>query len=131
MVDMDQLNDYKGIKLSRSIPIVRKIIEATFPNYNGRKIKMRAYKPRELHSYWSGGSRDYFALINIQTGSVGHMESNHPFFEAQRSPIGNKFILPPLCILVMHTIFSGKDLGLTLYINPGDINAIELSEEGS
>lgn len=129
MIDLEAFNSWSGIKVSRSIPVIRRIIEATYPNYKGRKIKLRSYTPHELHSYWDEGSRDTFALVNLNAGTVGHMESNHPFFEAQRSPIGNKFILPPMCILVMHSIFMGKDSGLTIYVNLSDINALDLTEE--
>lgn len=130
-IDVAQLETWEGVKLSRSNPMIAKIIAATFPAYNGRKIKMRSWKgPRELHSYWDEGSRDYYALIDTQTGKIGHMESNHPFFEAYKG-LNGKWDLPPLHLLIQHSIFAGKDTGITIYVRPSDAHAVSQSVDNS
>jgi hypothetical protein len=128
MIDIDQLNTWQGVKVSKTIPVIAKIINATFPDYRGRKIKIRAWKgPRKLDSWWDGGSRDYFALVSISTGQVAQMESNHPFYEANKN-LNGMFDLPPLCLLVQHSIFAGKDIGITIFCRVADASAIRLSD---
>jgi hypothetical protein len=127
-MDLEKLKSWEGIKVSRSDPMIKRIIESTFPKYSGRKINLRSYTPRELHSYWDEGSKDSYAIVNTQTGAVGHLDSNHPLFEQSRSPIGHKFELPALHILVQNRIFMGKNSGITLFVNESDIFALEISD---
>lgn len=98
---------------------LRKIIAATFPSYRGRKFKLSTDIPTRIDSYWSGGSKSSFSFYELSTGKVLDVASNHPFFEAgnPRELDG----LPPGIILVKHSIFCGKDMGITVYANSGDL----------
>ncbi|MGW8177472.1 MAG: hypothetical protein ACWGQW_01560 [bacterium] len=98
---------------------IRKIIAATFPSYRGKKIKLSTDVPSRLDSYWDGGSRDYFGFYQLSTGTTYDVDSNHPFFESNRPRHLEK--LPPGIVLVKHSIFCGKDMGITIYANNDDL----------
>ena len=96
---------------------VKHIISATFPRYKGRKVFLEPAEkaPKELRSYWDGGSKDSYAFYNLDTKQTLMVHTNHPFFEpGQPSRLEG---LPPHIVLVEHTIFCGKDCGITLYGN--------------
>jgi len=83
-------------------------------NYSGRKIKLSMdYIPSNLNSYWDSGSRDYFYFYQLSSGKMLGVESNHPMFEPNK-PRELKD-LPHDIILIEHSIFCGKDMGLTIY----------------
>ncbi len=95
-----------------------------FPSYSGRKFEVRVFQgPQRLDSCWSGGSRDYWALINLATGKMGFVPENGTPFTDQ---IGELQSLPLNCVLGCHTIFCGKDLGITLYVHPDNIKCYQI-----
>ena len=111
---------------------VKRIVKATFPSYNGRKFKLSTKIPRKLDSYWSGGSRDFYAFYELATGKSFDVEGNHPYFEANRPRELEK--LPPGVVLVRHSIFCGKDTGITIYASSSDLApllppSVELTED--
>lgn len=101
----------------KDLPVVQPILHATFPSYAGTNIQIlpASAAPKELRSYWNGGSKDSFAFYRLDTGESIAVHSNHPYFEPdQPSTLAE---LPSNVVLVQHTIFCGKDLGLALYGN--------------
>lgn len=100
--------------------MIRKVVAAAFPNYTGRKFKLCTDIPKNLTSYWSGGSRDYYCFYELATGKILEVESNHPFFEADRPCRLEK--LPAGILVVKHSISMGKDMGITIYANSSDLS---------
>lgn len=98
---------------------LRKIISATFPGYKGRKFKLSTDIPKRLNSYWDGGSRDYYSFYELSTGKVLDVGSNHHFFESGRPSELDS--LPAGIVIVKYSIFCGKDMGITIYANSGDL----------
>ena len=100
-------------------PSVVALCKKAFPAYNGRKFRWSTSIPTSLDSYWEGGSRDSYAFVNLKTKEVAAVQSNHPFFEKDKP----RFLsaLPLGFGIVQHSIFCGKDMGMTLYINAQDI----------
>lgn len=98
---------------------VRKIINSTFPSYKGKKFKLSTDVPGRLNSYWDGGSRDYFSFYELSTRKTLDVGSNHPFFEASKPRELES--LPPGVVVVKHSIFCGKDMGITIYANASDL----------
>jgi len=98
---------------------IRKIIIATFPGYRGKKFKLSTSIPSRLDSYWDGGSKDYFSFYELSTGKVLDVGSNHPLFESGK-PCKLES-LPPGIVIVKHCFFCGKDMGITIYANTGDL----------
>lgn len=92
----------------------RRAIHACFPAWKGKKIhvKIDTY-PHKLSSYWDGGSRDYYAFYNTLTKEVLSVHSNHPMFEHEQPDTLRE--LPPHVLLLEHSIFCGKDAGITIY----------------
>lgn len=97
-----------------------KVLLATFPGYKGRKFKLSTRIPSRLDSYWDGGSRDYYAFYCVPTNKTHSVHSNHPFFE-QGQPRDLPGGLPQGMILVRHSIFCGKDMGITFHANEQDL----------
>lgn len=99
-------------------PVIKAIIAATFPSYNGRKIKVQVQDyPLRVESYWSGGSRDYFAAFNFNTQRATAVPQNGTPFDG--GPIApNGVLIPQHACIVRHSIFCGKDSGLTILVNP-------------
>ena len=101
------------IKITRkqALPIIR----ATFPNYNGRKVKVEF---RESITFfdtnWGGGTKNTYAFVRAD-GAIAHYDAPAPWV----NPVEGKTVpLPPDVIVVCHSIFCGQDCGLTIYAHP-------------
>ena len=94
---------------------VKQVAKNAFPNYNGRKFKVQfGTKNMSIRSYWDGGSRTYYALVNLATMEAKHAPTSHPFFNKVDVEVDNVEI-PQGFVIVAHSIFCGKDMGLTVY----------------
>lgn len=98
------------------------VMRKAFPTYAGKKYKLVVREgPMSLTSYWDGGSRDYYQIIQLADGEHVAVREN-----------GSGFVpsLPELPVpcpgyaVVEHSIFCGKDAGLTLYVHPD--NAVKM-----
>ena len=106
------LNDYTGEKLSRANPLVKRLLAATFPEWNGRKIKARLWtRPMRLENYWDGGTRSYYVAVRVTDGAVSDFGTDNPFMASAHAEVD----LPVGVILVEHTIFCGRDAGITVW----------------
>lgn len=112
------LNDYPGVGLRMSNPLVKRLIAATFPEYRGRKVRLMLWtRPRQLMNYWSGGSRSDWRLIDPARGfAAPSADMYNPFTKAAHEA----FDLPAGVIAIEHDIFCGKDMGLYVYVRPED-----------
>lgn len=110
--------DMKPIYLEADNPICN-VGRKAFPGYNGRKFKLIISDgPIDVRSYWDGGSRDYFRFINLENGKMSdNVPAQHPVFD-QKIDGANKVKLPIGVACVKHSIFCGKDAGLSIHINP-------------
>lgn len=114
------LNDYSGETLSRTNPLVKRLLAATFPTYRGRKIKARLWRgPMRLQNYWDGGTRSYYVAVRINDGAVSDFGTDNPFMRSAHEPVD----LPVGVILVEHTYFCGKDTGLTVWARQESLGA--------
>ena len=92
----------------------RKLFRSAFPSYNGRKFQLRGVDgPVDLRSYWDGGSRDYYALVRFD-GAVLDMPAQSAFDPAV--PSAGAYNIPEGVAVVEHSIFCGKDMGLTIIV---------------
>ena len=94
---------------------VKQVANVAFPDYNGRKFKVEiANTPLNMASYWSGGSRDYWSVVKLDEMKVVEVPQQSAFDR----PIDGieRVKLPAGFVAVKHTIFCGKDLGLTFYV---------------
>lgn len=99
-------------------PEIRDIAAKAFPGYSGKKFRVETFNgPMELRSYWDGGSRDYYVIVNMKNGRAKAVPENGAH--------GNIFRiskLPDSFAIVKHTTFSGKDMGITIYVNPENMS---------
>lgn len=102
------------------------LIRIAFPNYRGRKFKLSTDIPPRLDSYWSGGSKDKYVFVELKTKREEvkflPVANNHPFFKAGMPRKLDK--LPVGLVLVKHSIFQGKDMGITIYGNTENITPL-------
>ena len=95
---------------------VRAMGRKAFPDYNGRKFKLdNSGRAVGVRSYWSGGSRSYFVIVELATGKRMDIPENGSWFVAAVAPEGVK--VEPGYVLVEHEYRMG-DNGLTFYVNP-------------
>jgi hypothetical protein len=99
-------------------PDVKRLASQTFPNYKGRKFKLdNSGHPVNVTSYWDGGSRDYYVALNLATGQTLPVPQNGtPFDGGPVAPNGVK--VPQGYVIAEHSIFMGKDSGITFYVDP-------------
>ena len=106
---------------------IRAIVGATFPAYRGRKFAIEGDgRPVSVTSYWGGGSRDYFAAIDMRSLKGGGRprvmavpQNGTPFDGGPVAPDG--VVVPEGYAIVEHSIFCGKDVGITIHVNPADM----------
>lgn len=113
-------------------PKIDRIVEIAYPGYKGRKIRIAPFSKMSINSYWSGGSRDYFVFVNLLTKQVFETPQNGTMFDSHSLECNH---LPENIALIEHSIFCGKDCGITIYFPPTQFNALlpsspqEISEE--
>ena len=94
------------------------LVSRTFPGYRGRKFRLEAHDnpafSMNLNSYWSGGSRDYFQLINLSTMQTLPIPQNGTMFDDNDL---REVPIPEGIAVVEHSIFCGKDCGITVHIS--------------
>ncbi len=101
------------IKLTKkqAWPLVGKL----FPDYTGRKFVMQFVERivfRNLN--WDGGSRNEYKFVRSD-GKLAVMPVLAPWKEVNE---GRTVELPPEVLVVEHTFFCGRDLGIRIYANP-------------
>lgn len=102
-----------------------KIINATFPSYRGRKIRLELTKQVTFCDLnWSGGTRNSYAAI-AHDGRTDRLDMSR--VAPWANPIEGRTIdLPPGVLIVEHSIFCGKDCGLHLYLNPASAGTLSI-----
>ena len=106
------------IPVSKTDESIAKILRATYPDYRGRKVYVDPSDgPVDVRSYWSEGSRDYFVAVDLRTmRTIAVPQNGTPFDGGPLSPNG---VIPPVgYAIVEHSIFCGKDVGITIHVHP-------------
>ena len=117
-------------KTSRKDPMVNKLVNACYPDYRGRRFFVNTATRHRVWDFWDRGSRDYTTFYNLATGqivSANAIAKGHP--EAMQKP-GNPYNLPisqePVelpdnVVVVLHSIFCGKDRGIRIIVRPDNL----------
>lgn len=101
------------VKLTRKQ--AKPILEATFPEYRGRKIKVEfTDRVTFWDTNWGGGTRNYYKFVHV-SGKVATLAPAAPWMNVVE---GHMVLIPEDVLVVMHSIFCGKDVGVTVYCNP-------------
>ena len=100
-----------------------------FPDYKGRTSKVYAATTYAMADYWDGGSRQYCKAVNLRTSQVGSPATiiNNPMNKAAHSQIE----IPEGVVIAEHSIFCGKDCGITFYVNPANMPKNWISKQQS
>ena len=101
---------------------VKHLIDATFPEYRGRKISLvSANEVLYFDLNWSGGTRNVYRTTTI-TGRPLNGAGEFNAAPPRNNPLeGQTLPLPSGYVCVQHSDFCGKDCGLTIYVNPNDM----------
>ena len=106
---------------TNTLKITRKqaqpIINASFPDYTGRKITLKFTETVCFYNLnWDGGSRNEFAAV---AADGRHEVSDAP--APWNNPIeGKRVSIPQNVLIVEHTYFCGQDCGITIYSHPAN-----------
>lgn len=103
------------VKLTKLDGTLKQIVQAAYPSYRGRTFYLEVQdRPLNVKSYWSGGSRDYFTFVNVATMETLSVPAQS-WFDRQ-IPGAEAVMLPDGFVCVEHSIFCGKQVGLTIHI---------------
>ena len=102
------------IKVSRKS--VKPILDSTFPDYRGHKVRVQFAESVTLYDLnWSGGTRNQYASVRVD-GRIGHVSNAAPPWD---NPIeGLSVRIPVDTLIVQHSDFCGHDCGITIYAHP-------------
>lgn len=103
---------------------IKMLAMAVFPGYKGRRYKFQTVTSVSLDgTYWDGGSRSSYGGVNLATGKSAPL----PQFDPPQfgGPVSTpKVDVRPGMAVVEHSIFCGKDHGITFYVHPDDAPAL-------
>lgn len=105
-----------------SFPITRKqaksILDASFPEYTGRKIKIEFRLVITFYdTNWSGGTCNKYAVLanNGQGIEDKHVHVSAPWANPAE---GYRLDMRRDIVVVCRSYFCGKDCGITIYAHP-------------
>lgn len=107
------------IKVSKTTPGIKQVIKATYPEWKGRKVFVREATSYQLSDYWSEGSRNYIKAHILSTGATCSPDDAAlcPFNLAAHATVE----IRENVVLVEHSIYCGKDAGITIYVHPSNM----------
>lgn len=100
--------------------------------YNGKRFAVIVTESVTIPidaGLWDGGSRDVYFGVKLATGETASdpMQSASPFGNVRKE---RSVALASGFAMVRHTLFQGKDLGLTFYLHPSDVAQMLPASEG-
>lgn len=98
---------------------IKDMIQTCFPSYRGKKVSLSTMIPTRLDSYWDGGSKRSYVFYELATKKTYNVASNHPMFDKGAPNKLDK--LPKGIVIVSHSYFCGKDMGIEIYVNADDM----------
>lgn len=107
-----------GRPVSKAHPLIKQVLRSTFPEYRGRKVRVREYDgPQTLTVCWDEGTRDYVKVVVFDRG-IGTLRSGAPW----QNPMGvlAKVDQPAGSLLVVHSLSGVHDLGITITVRPDE-----------
>ena len=101
-------------------PNVQRLARAVFPSYRGRKYSFQVADSVALTgTYWDGGSRSSYGGVNLSNFQAASLPQFDP--PQHGGPIQTPEVeVQPGMAVVEHSIFCGRDTGITFYVHPSD-----------
>ena len=99
------------------------MLRRAVPGYHGRKWRANVTTSVQMYdTYWSGGTRNQYRAVNLETGMVG--EPGSGAFGNFLNPREPTVELPPGVAIVEHSMFMGKDVGITIHVHPANVRSM-------
>jgi hypothetical protein len=90
------------------------IINATFPEYTGRKYNLNFQDEITFYdTNWGGGSKNEYAFI-ASDGKTAQLNVPAPWINVYE---GATIQIPNNVMVVVHSYFCGQDMGIRIYAN--------------
>lgn len=106
-------------------PGIGPVAQAAFPSNRKPIVVCEFAGPVNVNSYWDGGSKDEYRLVNLETRQVWAVPTSHPFFDRTESGerCGNLKLreLPPNTALVTGGTFCGKPATVRVMLRPENL----------
>lgn len=103
-------------------PDVAAIVNATFADYRGRKIRVGAAEKVSICDLnWSGGTRSQYRACALTGAPLGSLDRYNAMAPWDNPAEGQSLPLVPGACVVEHSYFCGKDSGLRIYVHPSDM----------
>jgi len=113
------------IKVSIKDPMIRQIVTATFPEYRGRKLAIEAQRhPLEVRDFGGGGTYSKFVFLNLATMKTVPAPVISPFNNSEAAKSLEAVVLPEGIAAIEHAHFCGKDVGITIHVNPNNVTKL-------
>lgn len=104
---------------------VPKRLRDAFPGYKGKKFKVEPYEDGIVAltgRYWDGGSKSSYVLVDFNTGRRTPFADCSPFDSGDFNRRTHQ--LQPGQVVVEHSVFCGKDMGLTFHIRAEEVQQL-------
>jgi len=123
----------------KNSPELKQVVCAAFPSYKKHDAYLSAFPEsgKNINSYWDGGSRDEYAIVELATMKRQPMPtSTHPYFDVARRGMANQSngvlesdhvgnitlkVLPEGFALVSAGVFCGKSATAHVFLNPANL----------
>lgn len=130
----------------KSAPDIRRVVLSAFPSYRKHNAYISVFGEhgKTINSYWDGGSRDEYAVVELSTGKRHALPTqSHPYFNIVRNGaantedanvsvdhVGNVTLkhLPEGFVLVQAGTSCGKPATAHLYVPPENMAKLLGSE---
>ena len=95
---------------------VKPIIEVSFPEYKGRTFKVKLSEFVTFYNTnWDGGSRNQYVAVSMAKGKGQPMPVSAPWANLVE---GKRMEIPFGVVVVEHSHYCGKDVGITIHAHP-------------
>lgn len=123
------MNTTTSLKASRSDKAIGAILAACYPEWTGRKVRIRIAVNYQMSDYWSEGSRNFVRAYDLTTGKVAEAIG---LAQIPMSHLAHAIVaIPTGVLLVEHSIFCGKDAGVTVHVRMEDLARMPLAGRSS
>lgn len=130
----------------KNAPEIRKLVRIAFPDYRKLRASINVFPECgiNINSYWGGGSRDEYAIVELSTMTRKALPtSTHPYFDIARHGLANRSnavletdhagnvtlkVLPENFALVCAGTFCGKPATASVYLSPANMPKLLIGE---
>ncbi len=104
---------------------VARLVNATFPEYRGRRFVIEARETVTLHDLnWSGGTRNQYRTATLDGQAVGQSDRYNRMAPWENPAEGCTLQIPSGFVVVCRRQFQGRERPLAIYAHPRDLAAL-------